>query len=245
VAYCLLLAALPALKGALPALRAKRQYWPLLALLVGLTLFAVSNNIGFADHDFSIPLPQSLLDHANVLRSCGRMFWPVFYVLFWVSLRAINKRYPPRAAAAILCVVVLVQAVDVSAGWRPIRRDLLIAGSTWSSPLKSAFWVQVPTRYSEIRLAWPKNQAPRYAVFAYFAALHGMSTDAAYLARVDDEKLKAAKREAWRAVAPRCLSPGTLYIVEHWQEAAARRSMHDADLLQWIDGFLVLAPHWK
>jgi hypothetical protein len=240
----LLVAALPALKGVLPVLRAKRQYWPLLVLLVCLTLFAVSNNIGLADGELSIPLPQSVIDRADLLRSSGRLFWPVFYVLFWVSLRAICRLYPPRVVTAILCITVTAQVVDISAGLRPIRRDLLVAGSTWDSPLKSPFWTQVPARYCEIRLASPKNQAPHYAVFAYFAALHGMSTDAAYLARIDDEKLKRAKREASHAVHQGVYSARTLYVLERWQEAAARRSVHDTDLLEWVDGFLVLAPNW-
>jgi Family of unknown function (DUF6311) len=241
----LLLAALPALKGALAAVRTRRRYWPLLALLIALTLFAISNNIGFADHSFVIALPQSLLERAAVLRSCGRMFWPVFYVLFWVAMRALIKRYPPRVAAAILGAAVLLQAVDTSAGWAPIRADLLVAGSTWSSPLKSRFWASVPANYREIRLVPTKNQPKNFPVFMYFAARHGMTTDAVYLGRVDGQKMEDARRAALRAVNDGQYAPGALYIVDRRYEAAARSSMHDADLLTWVDRFLVLAPNWK
>jgi Family of unknown function (DUF6311) len=244
-AILLVLAVLPTLKGALPWLRKNRQYWPLLALLVGFTLFAVSNNVGLASHNFLIPLPQAVIDRAQVLRSSGRMFWPAFYVLFWVVIRALFKRYPPRVAAALLFIAVLVQAVDTSAGWRLNRRDLLIAGSTWPSPLKAPFWSQVPTSYDQIRMVPPKNIETDYAVFAYFSATHGMTSDAIYLARVDEHLEQRAKRQAMQAVNKGQYLPRTLYIVDPRYEKAARRSTRDPALFATIDGFLVLAPDWK
>jgi hypothetical protein len=243
----LALIALPALRGALPVLREKRHYWPLLALLSAFTLFAISNRVGFADSGFEIPLSQDWIDRANVLRCSGRMFWPVFYALFWLLIRTLVKRYPPRIAAAILFAVVTVQALDTSAGWLPIRRDLMVAGSSWNSPLKSPFWSQVPANYREIRMVPPRNKPPKYSVFAYFAAMHGMATDAVYFARIDEEKLRLAKQQALLAVNEGKYAPGAVYIIRDRQsERAARRSLNpEFDLLARIDEFAVLAPGWK
>jgi hypothetical protein len=243
----LALFALPALRRALPVLREKRHYWPLLALLSAFTLFAISNRVGFADRTFVIPLSQRWIDRANVLRGCGRMFWPVFYVLFWLLIRTVVRRYPPRIAAAILFTAVTVQALDTSAGWLPIRRDLMTAASSsWTSPLKSAFWSQVPTNYREIRMVPPQYKAPNYSVFAYFAATHGMATDAVFFARVDQEKLRLGKRQALLAVNKGRYTPGVLYVLERRFVKAARRSVNpEFDLLARIDGFVILAPGWK
>ncbi len=241
----LLVAALPRLKGAWPALRQKRPYWPLAALLVAFTLFAISNNVGLADHSFLIALPRRVLDRAAVLRSCGRMFWPVFYVLFWLAVRALIKHYPPRSAQAILVAAALLQVLDTSAGWRPIRADLMVKGSAWSSPLTSPFWARVPNNYREVRLVPTKNQPKNFPVFMYFAATHGMTSDAVYLGRVDGNRLQEARQQALLAVDEGQYTPGVLYIVDRRYEAAARRSVKEADLLAWVDRFLVLAPNWK
>jgi hypothetical protein len=241
----LVVAVLPTLKGALPALFEKRHYWPLLTMLSAFAAFAISNHVGFANHDFVIPLPQAAIDAAQILRSSGRMFWPTFYVILWVVVRALLERYPPRVAAALLFVAVCVQAVDTSAGWRPIRRDLLIAGKTWPSPLKSPFWARVPANYDEIRMLPPGNVEQDYAVFAYFAATHGMSSDAIYLARVDSSKLERADRQARWAVIKAKYARRTLYIVSPRYENAARHSVRDSALFAKIDGFYLLAPDWK
>jgi hypothetical protein len=242
----LVLAALPALKGALPALRARRQYWPLLLFLLGLTLFAISNNIGLGSMNLLIPLSKRWIDRANVLRGCGRMFWPVFYVILWVSIRTLFKRHPPKVAAAVLFVAVMAQAVDTSAGWRPLRRTMLPVASTWPSPLKSAFWTQVPANYRELRMVPPKNREANFDVFAYFAGTHGMTTDAFYAARIDEPKLRKAKQDANAAVNHGVYAEGALYVLDRRSERAARRSMHpDSDWLGWVDGFLILAPGWR
>ncbi len=241
----LALAALPALEQAWPGLRRRPRYWPLLALAVACTLFAFSNRVGVGARTFIMPLSPAWVERANTLRSSGRMFWPAFYLVLWVLLRALCRYYRPRAAAALVFAAVLVQAADTSAGWWPIRQRLMVAGSTWNSPLKSAFWAQVPANYDEIRLVPTRNIAPHHAVFGYFAALHGLSTDSVYLARVDKNELKRARHEAQLAVQKARYAPRTLYILERSYEAAARRSLKPTALLQDIDGFLVLAPDWK
>ena len=128
------------------------------------------------------------------------MIWPAFYVLVWLLLRAVVRFYPARIAAGMLFVAVLAQAIDTSAGWLPIRRTLAVSGPAWPSPLRSAFWAEVPLNYSEIRIVPPGNHAKNYEYFAYFASMNGMSTDAVYLARIDESKLRQAKADAQRAV---------------------------------------------
>jgi hypothetical protein len=119
-------------------------------------------------------------------------------------------------------------------------------GPTWTSPLKSVFWQQVPSNYKEIRLVLPKNHKKNYEIFSYFAATHGMSTDAMYTSRVDQNKLLRAKAEASAAVDSAEYADGALYVLDHGLERTARRSLHsERDLLRKIDGFWVLAPGWK
>jgi len=242
----LLLFALPALKGAWRGLGARRRYWPLAACLLALALFAITNRIGIAGHTFEIPLPPAVIDRANLLRASGRMFWPAYYALSWVLLRTLFRRYSPRFAGGVLFVALMIQALDTSAGWLPIRRELMVFGTSWISPLNARFWAKVPAQYQVIRMIPPRNLGPGYEVFAYFAATHGMESDAVYLARVDQEQLARARWRAMQAVYYGKYAAGTLYIVDPRFEQPARRSLNPKlDLLTWVDGFLVLAPGWK
>lgn len=242
-ALLLALAALPALRGALAGLRARRRYWPLLLLLCGLTSFAISNRIGIAGSGFEIPLSQSIIDRANTLRASGRMFWPVFYVILFMIVRAVLRRYPARLAGGMLLVAVLLQAVDTSAGWLPIRQTMTAVGPTWPSPLRSAFWAQVPIKYRRIHMVMPKNQKAGFEVFAYFAGTHGMVTDAFYGARIDQAKLKAAERRAMTSLKRGRYDADTLYVLDRRLVRVAQRKLdRKLDLLKRIDGYWIVAP---
>jgi hypothetical protein len=103
----------------------------------------------------------------------------------------------------------------------------------------------VPQKYGVIRLVPPKNQAPNYATFAYFCAMHGLATDAVYLARIDRVELARAKREAESVIKDGKYAPHTLYVLNDALESEARATLRPGiDFLGRIDGFLVLAPGW-
>ena len=242
----LLLVALPAVLRVLPSLRRAPEYWPLLVFLVGATLFALSNNVGFADHSFEIRIPEKLIKLASYLRSGGRMFWPAFYVLLWLLIRNVVKHREPRAALALLAVALLVQVVDTSAGWLSVKRTLAVSGNAWPTPLRARFWSEVPVNYREIRMVLPGNKVKGYSYFSYFAAMHDMATDAIYLARVDERKLKQVRRSAVRMINKGRYAKDTLYVLNRSFEKAASLSIApERDLLATIDGFIVLAPGWK
>ena len=242
----LALLALPASKRARSWLRAKREYWPLLALCVGLTLFAISNRVGIAGYTFEIPLPAALTERANVLRASGRMFWPVYYLLLLVCLKTLFERHSSRNSSLLLLLALLIQAVDTSAGWLTNRAQLMRSGSTWSSPLQSPFWTQVPDVYQALRTVPVRSMGPHWDDLAYFAGMHDMSTNAIYLARIDITKRNAASSRAIHDVRSGTYEPGALYVVDRGYEKAARHGARpERDLVAWIDGFLIVAPDWK
>jgi integral membrane sensor domain MASE1 len=58
-----------------------------------------------------------------VLRSSGRLFWPVYYVLLLFLVFVVVRRFRSSVAITILAVALAVQVVDTSAGWLDIRRQ--------------------------------------------------------------------------------------------------------------------------
>jgi len=92
-----------------------RPSLPLVAALVGLTLFALSNKV-YVRHALvlNVPLPDRALTLFNELRSSGRMFWPVAYALLAGAVLVLD-RLPRRAVSAtVLTAALLLQVVDTS-----------------------------------------------------------------------------------------------------------------------------------
>ncbi|EJW99800.1 hypothetical protein, membrane, partial [gut metagenome] len=65
-----------------------------------------------------LPLPQFLIQIATTLRSSGRLFWPVYYLLFIFALRGIFRlgtRFQRKGlCSGLLALTCLVQLADLS-----------------------------------------------------------------------------------------------------------------------------------
>lgn len=246
----LLVCALPGMLAGSFGLRDKIRRLPvLLVVLAGLTVFAVSNRVSFGLFGFQYPLPDLALQAANVFRSSGRMFWPVFYTILFVVIYCIIRGNNKRRAVVLLGLALLIQIADTSAGWTStdIRYHLMAKRkSTWDTPMANIFWKEAASRYKKVRWIPPENLSLYWQELASYAGTHGMATDAVYLARYDYKKLELAQRNASDALQTGKYEGDSLYVLNDDAFRLAAKSTDTAnDLLAEIDGFNVLAPGWK
>jgi len=246
----LLVYALPGMLAGSFGLKEKIRRFPaLLVVLAGLTVYAVSNRVGFGLFWFEYPLPDLVLQAANVFRSSGRVFWPVFYAILFVVIYCIIRGNNHRRTVVLLGLALLIQIADTRAGWTgaEIHKQLMTKRkSTWDSPLVNPFWEEAASRYKKVRWIHPENLSYHWQALASYAGNHGMATDAVYLARYDPEKLKQAQRKAADALQTGKYESNSLYVLDDDAFHQAANSIDTAnDLLVRINGFNVLAPGWK
>ncbi|WP_347904603.1 DUF6311 domain-containing protein [Pseudomonas purpurea] len=244
LAICALVILLQGRSGFVAAVRRRPM---LLLALVGLTLFAMSNQIGFGLFEFHYPLPSVVISAANVFRASGRMFWPVFYVILFAIFFLVVRGNSPRAAVCLLAVALVAQVLDTRGGWLGLRHNRMMApASAWATPMHDPFWASAAAHYQKIRSLQPQNQPAGWSAIATYASLHGLPTDAAYLGRMGNKALKQARRTATQVLDSGQYAADALYILD--TRALQQGGQHintQTDLLARIDGFIVLAPGWK
>ena len=224
-----------------------RDAWfPIAAALALLTVFSWSNVVSVGRLEFRYPVPDALMPVVSLARVSGRMFWPVFYFALAGAALLVVRAFKPLHARALLAAVLLVQVADTSAGWLPYRRNLQRFARTWKTNLVSGFWYDAAGVYRNVRLLPPGNQPEHWSEFARFAAPRNMATDAVYLARIDEGRLRARQAEAERALESGVFEPDSLYILQGGTARRVRCRIDPAkDFLALVDGFWVLAPGWK
>ncbi|MHC1713779.1 MAG: DUF6311 domain-containing protein [Solidesulfovibrio sp.] len=223
----------------------KRRFFFVLTLS-GLTLFAITNKIGVGSLNFKVSLPAFVLHYANIFRSSGRMFWPVFYVILFAAIFTIVRGYGKKTAIAILAATLMLQVYDTSAGWSPIRSALMVApASTWTSPLQDPFWKKAAEKYKNVRMIMPRNSPKKWNVFATYAARHHLGTDSVYMARIDNQAVEKARDKSGVMLADGSFDQDSLYIVDDLSTYPAIAHATGKDLIARIDGFTVVAPGWK
>lgn len=235
------------LRGKTNVGNAVRKLPVLLLALIGLLLFALSNEIGLGLLNLHYPLPGKIVKLASIFRASGRMFWPVFYVIVFVVIYLVVRGNRTRTAVCLLAVALGVQVVDTHAGWVGLRQNRMMApASEWSTPLRDPFWASAASHYANIRALPPQNQSDTWLPLANYAASFGLKTDVAYLGRMSSTALEQARNKTRRMLETGQYEPDSLYILDENTLLDAVKTINsETDLLARIDGLVVLAPGWK
>ena len=224
-----------------------KKYPFLYVIFICLTIFAVTNVVAVGTWQYVYSLPEPIISAASLLRASGRMFWPVFYFILLLIFNYIQKNFSNNLASTLLGVLCVIQIVDTSAGWRPIRYSLSHERYPNSqSPLVSPVWNDFGTHYKKLERYPVQNQSEDWQVFASFAAQHAMGTNSVFLARFDELKLRQANESVSRALRSGSLDNSVLFVIDLWKKNPTPLQFdREKDVLARIDGYNILAPGWK
>lgn len=223
-----------------------RRYPFLFGALVALTLFAITNRIGFGSLEWALPLNDKLARLANVFRASGRIFWPVYYVIVLATLYFLVRGNGGKSVWAFVWLAAVVQIIDLNPFREGIRTRMMAPPeSVWSTPLVAPFWDLAAQRYQKVRSTNPANERGEWGTFSNFSATHHLATDIVYLARMDQTALADAKAAIGERIARGVYERDTLYIVDSAQLPEIRKTLKPSDLLTFVNGLNVLAPNWN
>jgi hypothetical protein len=221
-----------------------KKYLTLVIALGLLALISISNHVGLGPWNLTIPLPEYLINVLSVVRASSRLFWPMYYTIILAVIWLVIKAYSSRIALILFFIAALLQVVDTSAGWLPIREKVsLPSSSEFKSQLQNPFWKIAGQHYKNIVLNGGREN---WESFGLFASSNQMATNIAYLARADLKK----ELESFAAVNQQLhqgpLNEKTLYVFQDWKNAPDQIQFDaNKDLLARIDGINLLAPGWK
>ena len=135
----------------LPARPVLRAGLPVLTALLALAALAVSDHVYLGKLLLlRVPLPAIMQHAAGMVRSSGRLFWPVNYAVLGLALAFLARSRGRGAVAALLGAAIVLQAIDTA----PLRAEL--RGSTAPHPAKFVFaaapWTVSPLAGASVRL---------------------------------------------------------------------------------------------
>ncbi len=91
-----------------------RRHWPLLALMLGYTAYALSSQIYFGSTQIlTIKYPKVLDAITSQFRASGRFFWPVGYCVAIFVLVVLHRRLSRGAFVATALILVSLQVADL------------------------------------------------------------------------------------------------------------------------------------
>ncbi|MCE7505255.1 DUF6311 domain-containing protein [Polynucleobacter sp. IMCC30063] len=230
---------------------AAQRHLTLMAILFSFSLLAISNQIGIGAYGFTIELPEMLYQLVSIFRASGRFFWPVFYILILTAIILIYKQYSLRATLGLLMVAAVIQLLDLSAGYLPLRHRLMLSKSSeFRTELTNPFWDFLGQHYKKlvripVRPEWVNVLPENWSKWSAFSAKYHLATNSAYLARQSALGLSKSNDQLKATVLSGDYQRDTLYVLENEVVLLAAEHLHmQDDLLGRINGVNVLLPGW-
>lgn len=220
-----------------------RRWWPLIVVAALLTLVAVTHVVSaWGREAIHLPLPASLRDNVfGIVRSSGRLFWPVYYLVMLGSFFVVQRLRRPFAGALLVFALAL-QIYDMKDKLTELNH--FYENRTWESPLRDPFWQNVARRYRHISFI-PAFAHGRFDPIAMFAAEHGLSLNAGPVARSAGDVNAREMREERNRLMSGDVDAETLYIFLNGTMKDIEEIKDIADKTigtHVIDGYAVLDP---
>ena len=225
-----------------------KHLYLLLLLFIFLSL-SLTHIIHIGKFQMTIDVSNEFINYANIIRSSGRLFWPIFYILAFISATLVLKGYSLRVSICIFMATFLLQVADTSKGWLALG-DSFNKPSTSSIPtnLKNDFWQLAAKKYKKIEIFPVQNWPSFWAYIADYAYQNRMETSVIRMARIDHSKVVSAQNKLEKILSGGEYDGKTLYVLQEWKDNLLNFSVKfdpSKDLLARVDDIVVLAPNWK
>jgi len=186
-------------------------------LLTGLliTMFSVTNRIGFGAHEITLPIPILAKWGLSIFRSSGRFMWVIAYGLIIFAAWRLYKISDSKKVTIFLIFCVSLQVVDL---YKPLHQIHHFASQRTQ---KNTLNENVPKKLLELKnnkkiiRVWPQGDpiVNNYAQLNYWAWELGMKTDIPYTSRVNMFEMKRNESKTLNQLCHNQISSNTIVVV--------------------------------
>jgi hypothetical protein len=226
------------------------RWRPLLVAAVLLLVYAIGNKVFIGNTELLSFTLTPLIERVwTVFRGAARMEWVAWYAILCLALGVIVSRTKQTTARAVLLVALALQCIDLSGAMVDLNKGMA-ARSHFHDLLTDAVWQQLPAHHTHAVFLPAAGLSPylitwntSYRQVAHYAALHDLTINAAYLARLDVARLAAARSRRVAMLEQGAAEPSSFYVVD--DAALWTRILCAPNHGQWhghLNGMQVLVP---
>ena len=213
--------------------------------MVPISIFAFTNNVHIGAFEFNYYLPEKIIALFGLLRSSGRMIWPVMYVILLGAILLIANYYRKPIALGILAISFCMQILDTSAGWLPYKRKVIaLSFEKEIDNFKNNFWTVGIKQYKQFIALSPSKLTQDIALFA---AKNNLALNYVPVARSDGKKGEFINQENVRSLINAPISDA-IYFLPQWKDQPNIRIAEEnlnRGLLARVGPFTIFAPNWE
>ena len=134
-----------------------KKYRPYFFIVILFPLVALTHRVSFADNLlFEFELPKYLYGLFSTVRASGRLFWPVYYLLFLGSILIVYKNFSKKNSLYILVLLFFLQLADISPGLKKYLNSNLFKKE--KQKIDHLFWNNLSEENKILRTTYLNNE---------------------------------------------------------------------------------------
>ena len=179
-------------------------------------ILAISNNVYFNDKlIFNIEINKYIYGILGIVRTSGRLIWPIYYLIFLTGIIFIYKKFSKNISTAILCLLLVIQIIDLSPGYNKYFKGQIFKEV---DKLRDPIWHEIPKHYNYARIIEIINTSSLYYKMPnYLGKNKFKKTDIFNAARVDRVKLEESSYKNTLKLSKGFIGKNEVYFIDKKQ----------------------------
>jgi len=213
--------------------------FPLLMLSLVLTILAISPMISFGEVKFwEIQIPGWLEKLLLIVRSSGRLFWPVNYILLLGIIILCLKVFRENTATLILAIALVLQIAD----FYPWYSNVKLLDRSHIKPSDEKAWAELVKPVRHIVVIPPRENGDQYIKLALIAAKYNKTLNIGYVARSNQTQREQYAQRLLQTFEAGRLDKSSLYLIPQEAHKLRPKKKPQGFKSGYLDSYYYMTP---
>ena len=137
--------------------RKKEEFLPIFLIVLIFLIAGITNRVHlFNSIIFDFELPTIIYGILSIVRASGRLVWPVYYLIFFISIIFLYKNFSKKNSFYILTIIFVVQLIDIYPGLKKHYNSNSFISE--KKLINYSFWKDLTKENSVLRTTYLNNE---------------------------------------------------------------------------------------
>ena len=217
---------------------------PYILICIVFLLLSLTNKIHYSNYQIiNIQIHEYLYGMLGIIRASGRLFWPIYYIIFIGSIYLIHKTFSRKNSILIILLLLIIQVYDLSKGFKNIYNKKIFSVNKKIEP--DIFWNNIDKKYTLIRTTYLNNNSSFIQEMKDIILNSNFdSTDIVRLGRYNRTNASLSRQKLYLDFNNKIINKNTIYIVANINHLRNLKQLFTDEEVSFyfINNFWVMIP---
>ena len=221
-----------------------KQIFPYILICIIFLLLSLTNKISYSNYQIiNISIHDYLYGIFGIIRASGRLFWPIYYLLFIGSIYLIYRTFSNKNSILIIILLLSIQIYDLSKGFISLNNKKIFFVNKKIKP--DIYWNNIDDKYTILRTTYLNNSSSLIKEMKDIILDSNFnSTDIVRLGRYNRTNASISRQKLYSDFNNKIVNKNTLYIIASLNHLRNLKHLFfDEDVsFYFINNFWIMMP---